>query len=115
MMPAVPLPEDSGIKKSVEVKLKPGWVLNERRDTITSDKGEKFSLKSKLPEKCRVVHKIPELAKADPKKLSKEEHELRRYLQVIVSDEGSPEECLKSIEDWPGVEKVYHTPDVSLP
>jgi len=115
MIPAVPVPEGAGIKKPIEVKLKPKWLLDERQNALVSESGGKFPLAGELPKKSRVVNKIPSLAEADPKTLSRDELELRRYLQVILPDEVSPADHLQAVQKWPGVEKAYLAPDVSLP
>jgi hypothetical protein len=115
MFPAVQVPESAGIKKPVEVKLKPKWSFDGRRRVFTREDGTEFSPKDVLPKKSRIVYKVPSLAQADSKSLSKDERELRRYLQIILPDEVPPANYLETIRAWPCVEDAHLAPDVSLP
>lgn len=115
MFPAVQVPEGAGIKKPVEVKLKPKWSFDGRRRVFTREDGNEFAPKDALPKKSRILYKVPSLAQADPESLSKDERELRLYLQIILPDEVLPADYLQAIRAWPCVEETHLAPDVSLP
>jgi hypothetical protein len=115
MMPAVPVPRGAGIKRPVEVKLKPRYRYDASKRVFESDSGKRFKPSGDLPRNTRIVYKVPALAEADAAKLSKHEKELRRYLQVILPDGESPADYVDAIRSWPSVEEAWVAPDVSLP
>jgi hypothetical protein len=80
MIPPVTLPTDSKIRIPVDLKLKPGWKLDQRRRVFVSDSGEKFKPRGDLPKNSRLVYTVPTLARTDPSKLSKPEQELQHYV-----------------------------------
>src|SRR4249919_391545 len=97
MMPAVPLPQNAGIKFPVEVKLKPKYRYDPRRRVFESESGKRFNPSGDLPRNTKIVYKVPALAEADPARLSKPEKDLRRYMQVILPDGESPADYIKTI------------------
>src|SRR4029453_8020766 len=101
MMPAVPLPRGAGIKRPVEVKLKPKYRYDASRRVFESDSGERFKPSGDLPRNTRIVHKVPALAAADAAKLSKHEKDLRRYMQVILPEGESATDYVEAIRKWP--------------
>jgi hypothetical protein len=114
MIPAVPLPAKSRIRIPVEVKLKPGWRFDSRGRAFESASGERF-VPRELPQKTRIVHKTPALARADASKLSGPERELTRYLQIILPEGESPERYVEAIRSWAPVEEAHVAPLPSLP
>ena len=103
MMPAVPLPQNAGIKFPVEVKLKPKYRYDPRRCVFESESGKRFNPSGDLPRNNKIVYKVPALAEADPARLSTPEKDLRRYMQVILPDGESPADYIKTILAWPSV------------
>lgn len=115
MMPAVTVPEDSGIKRPIDLTLKPGWRYDASRRAFQSDSGEKFTPRGELPKNTRIAYKVPAVARADEKRLSEPERDLRRYMQVILPEGESPLDYLDVVRDWPCVEEAHAAPEVSLP
>lgn len=118
MIPAVRIPVDAKIRTPVEIKLKPGWEFDAERRVFVSDRGEEFETHGELPKKSKIVHKTPALAAAARKakaKLSDDEKNLLRHLQVILPVDEPPAKYLKTIRDWPGVADASLPPDPSLP
>ena len=115
MIPAVPLPPNSGIRIPVDLKMKPGWRFDTSRLTFESETGEEFAPHGDLPKHSRIVYKVPNLANADEAKLSNAERDLRRYLQVILPPGQSPAEYLDVVRAWPCVAEAHSAPNISLP
>ena len=115
MIPAVPLPQGSGFKVPVELKLKPDWRYDSKKHAFVSESGERFKPTGDLPKRTRLVYKIPELAVANPEELSKYEKELRLYMQVILPEGESPAKYVEAIRAWPSVEDANTGPEISLP
>jgi hypothetical protein len=112
MIPEVPSPKGSKIRIPIDVKLKTGWRYDARRGAFVS---ASQVFKPELPAKSRIVYKVPQLAKADPAKLSKAERDLQRYMQVILPPRKRPEDYLESVREWPSVAEAHVAPRVSLP
>lgn len=118
MIPAVRIPAGAKIRVPVEIKLKPGWEFDAGRRVFVSDRGEEFEARGELPRKSKIVHKTPALATAAQKakaKLSDDEKNLLRHLQVILPEDEPPAKYLKTIRDWPAVADASLPPDPSLP
>lgn len=113
MYPAVPPPRGL-VGRSVDFKLKPGWRYDEAKGIFTNRRGAQFA-PPPLPKKTRIVYKVPSLARSSPDRLSKAEQDLQRYMQVILSPSYTPENCVKTIQSWPCIEKAHPAPEVSLP
>ena len=114
-IPAVPVPKDGSIRTPIDFTLKRDWRFDPKRRIFESDTAEKFSAGSDLPEGSKIVYKLPDLARADPSKLSKPERDLRRYMQVILPPGESPEKYVRVVRRWTPVEEAHVAPDVSLP
>lgn len=114
-IPAVPLPKDGSIRTPIDFTLKRDWRFDSKRRVFESDTGEKFSVRSELPEGSKIVYKLPDLARADPSTLSEPERDLRRYMQVILPPGESPDKYLKVVRRWTPVEEAHVAPEVSLP
>jgi hypothetical protein len=115
MIPPVTLPSDSKIRIPVDLKLKPGWSLDQSRRVFESHSGEKFTPRGDLPKKSKIVYKVPTLAGADPSKLSKGERDLQRYVQVILPPGESPADYVDLVRKWPCVAEAHIAPEISLP
>jgi hypothetical protein len=115
MIPPVTLPSDSKIRTPVDLKLKPGWKLDQSRRVFESDSGEKFTPRGDLPKNSKIVYKVQTLAEADPSKLSKPERELQRYVQVVLPPGESPADYVDLVRKWPCVAEAHVAPEVSLP
>lgn len=115
MIPAVPVPEGSGVRTPVELKLKTGWRFDTGRRTFESDSGERFSPRADLPKNSRIVYKVPHLAEADRASLSKHEQDLQLYMQVILPAGESPADYVEAVRDWACVAEAHVAPEVSLP
>jgi hypothetical protein len=114
-MPAVTVPKSAGIRIPVELKLKPRYRYDASRRVFESESGEQFSPSADLPKNTRIVFKVPALAEADPKKLSKSERELSRFMQVILPAGESAADYVEAIRAWPSVEDAWVGPEASLP
>jgi hypothetical protein len=114
MIPAVPVPPNSKIKIPVDVKLKRQWRFEPERRLFESASGEKFA-PAGLPKHTRIVHKVPSLARRPSSKLSRQERELSRYVQVILPAGESPADYVNAVRRWPSVEEAHVAPVVSLP
>lgn len=115
MMPAVTVPEDSGIKRPIDLKLKSGWRFDPSRRAFESDSGEKFTPRGELPKHTRIVYKVPALARADERGLSEPERDLRRYMQLILPEGESASDYVEAVRAWPCAAEAYAAPEVSLP
>ena len=114
-MPAVPVPQNAGIRTPVELKLRRKYRYDASRRMFESNSGELFKPFGDLPRNSKIVYKVPALAEADPAKLSKPEQDLRRYMQVILPEGEQPADYIKVIRAWPSVEDAWVGPEVSLP
>ncbi len=115
MIPAVPLPANSHIRRPVDLKLKPGWRFDPDRRVFVSESGERVTPSADLPKRSRVVPTVPSLASADEATLSSAERDLRRYIQVILPPGEPPHRYVEAIRAWPCVEQANVAPEVSLP
>jgi hypothetical protein len=114
MIPAVPLPKKSKIKIPLELKLKSGWRYEPSKRRFRSDSGAECPARG-LPKNSKIIHKVPRLAQADQRTLSKPERHLSRAVQVILPAGESAAEYLKIIRTWPCIEDAYVGPEISLP
>jgi hypothetical protein len=115
MIPAVPLPANSHIRRPVELKLKPGWHFDTDRRAFVSEAGERVTPAADLPKRSRIVPTVPSLGSADEATLSPAERDLRRYVQVILPPGEPPERYVDAIRAWPCVEQANAGPEISLP
>lgn len=115
MIPAVPVPANSPIRRPVDLKLSPGWRFDPSRRVFVSDEGKRVIPRNDLPKRSRIVHKIPSLATADPGSLLPAERDLQRYLQVILPAGEPSEAYVEVVRAWPCVERAGLAPEVSLP
>lgn len=114
MLPAVHPPAGLAARRPLELKLKAGWRYDAGRRLFVGGAGRTCE-PSGLPEGSRIVYKVPRLASADPKRLSKPERDLQRHLQVLLPEKRSASDYLAAVRGWPCVERVEVGPEVSLP
>jgi hypothetical protein len=112
MYPAVP-PPPGAIRRVVEIKLKPGWRYDAVARAFVESGG--VCKPAGLPRGTRVVAKIPSLAFAKTRTLSRPERDLQRYAQVLLPANCSPADSLEAIRAWPCVEAATVAPEISLP
>ena len=104
------------LRPSLDVKLLADWRYVERQKAFTSFSGSSFSPERELPKGTIVRPMVPELAKADPAKLSADEADLARFVQIIFPKGTSTGRYLAEIRKWPCVEEdPKQTPEASLP
>ena len=118
MIPAVRIPADAKIRIPIELKLRPGWEFDAAERVFVSDRGERFEPGAELPKSSKIVHKTPALAhsaRATKAKLSDDERNLLRHLQVVLPGNEPPAKYLKMIGQWPGVAEASISPAPSLP
>ncbi len=113
MYPAVKPPKGL-IARPIDFKLKPGWRYDEAGRIFLGARGDRFA-PPPFPMKTRIVYKVPILARAGRKGLSKAERDLQRYMQVVLPASHAPEDLVTVIESWPCVEEAHPAPEVSLP
>jgi hypothetical protein len=115
MIPAVPLPANSRIRRTVDFKLKLAWRFNPDRRVFVSEAGERVTPAADLPKRSRILAKVPNLAFADQASLSPAERDLSRYFQVILPPGEPPDRYVDAVRAWPAVEHADISPEVSLP
>ena len=115
MFPAIPAPENAGIVRPVELKLKANWRYDSRRRGFVSKSGKIFKPLQALPRKTRIVHKVPSLALVPQSELSGPERDLQRYVQAILPPGESAEKYINAMRQWPCVADAETGPEVSLP
>ena len=113
MYPAVPPPK-SLRARHVDFRLKPGWRYDEVKRVFASDDGLRFA-PPPLPKRSRIVYKVPVLAKASARGLSKHELELALYMQLLLPPAAVPDRYVQMVLTWPCVDYAQMTPEVSLP
>ena len=113
MEPAVPPPKGL-VGQSIDFKLKPGWRYDEAQRVFVDRGGARFA-PPPLPEKSRILYKVPTLARSAARKLSRAEQDLQRYMHVLLPPAESPQRHVASIRTWPCVEEAHVAPEVSLP
>ena len=114
-VPAVPLPSDGRFPTPIDFTLKSGWAFDTKRRLFIAERGETFSPFSDLPKGTRIVYKVPQLARADRKKLSAAERDLTRYMQVILPAGAKASKYRAAVQSWPSVDAAQEGPVVSLP
>lgn len=97
------------------VRIRDGWRFDEEKSEFVSGQGQRVETKADLPPRSRVEYRIPQLAKAARKSLSKDEADMLRYFNVILPSGSDPLDYQKIVEQWPCVEDVQLPPESSLP
>jgi hypothetical protein len=105
-----------GLQSHLRVKLKKEWRYDPGKGAFHDLSGKrKGYVAPRMPADSRVVPMVPALAEADPRKLSKEELNLARFIYIMLPEAIKPEKILKEVLDWPFVESAEPPRSVSLP
>ncbi len=109
-----PLPPEA-VLPSLDVRLKEGWRYEPRRRAFVSASGERFAVPPHLPEKTRIVPKVPALAAAEADRLSADEKLLARYVHIIFPRGADATKYLQEVRKWGPVEEARQPPAIGLP
>jgi len=106
----------SGAPRHLVVKLRRGWRVSSRRGIFVGpDSPGEFDPAGQLPEGTRLEPMVPALAESDPSKLSEDEENLARYVNVVPPPGVAAEELVEKTRTWPCVREARLAPEVSLP
>ena len=103
------------IRPHLVVKLKRGWRYLESKHLFVSSEKKKFLPHADLPPGTHIVYVVPHLARSHLRRLSKDEQELARYVNVILPKGTSSIDYLNVLKKWMCVDKVQIPPEISLP
>jgi hypothetical protein len=103
------------VKPHLVVKLKVGYTLDRKGKRFVSSEGYRFSPGAALPKGSAVVPMAPALARVPPDKLSQDEANLARYVQIVLPKGQNPAKYVALVRGWQCVEEVSLPPQVSLP
>ncbi len=104
-----------GMPPHLVVKTGKNWRYDEGRNRFVRADAEEFDPYPGLPAGSRIVPMVPDLARADPRRLSADERNLARYLHLILPAGAAAGELLEAVGAWPSVEEARLPPEVSLP
>jgi hypothetical protein len=105
-----------GLQPHLRVKLKKEWRFDPDKGAFHDLSGRrKGYVTPRLPADSRVVSMVPPLAEADPRKLSKDELNLARFVYIMLPEGAKTERILKEVRDWHFVESADPPRSVSLP
>lgn len=104
-----------GIRPHLVVKLKRGWRYDSSRRAFVRVSGDGRTSPEGLPRRTRIVHMVPDLARADPSSLSQDQCELAHYVQVIPPKHIDASKYLPVVRRWACVEEAWLSPEISLP
>ena len=105
-----------GLQPHLRVKLKKEWRFDPDKGAFHDLSGKrKGYVTPRLPPDSRVVTMVPALAEADPRKLSKEELKLARFIYIMLPEAAKSEKILKEVREWPFVESAEPPRFISLP
>ena len=102
-------------KPHLIVRIRDGWRFDETTSQFVGGQELRVETKADLPPRSRVEYRVPKLAKANIRSLSKDELDLLRYFNVILPAGSDPSDYLKIVGKWSCVEDVQLPPEVSLP
>ena len=94
------------------LKVGDGWQWDESAVAFVSEDEESVSLKKKLPKKATIVPRVPS-AKRTAR--SKDERDLSRYYNVLLTKKDDMKKLAKALEKLNCTEKVEFPVDPSLP
>jgi hypothetical protein len=97
------------------VRLKARWRYDSRHRRFVSATGNEFSLRGQLPKRTRITPTAPDLARRAPERLSPEERDLARYVQLVPPKPSNAKDLLAQVRRWPCVESAQLSPTISLP
>ena len=106
-----------GVQLHLQAKLKREWRYNPGKGAFydLSGKHKGHIAPRRLPSGSQVAPMVPALAEADPRKLSRDELKLARFVLIMLPKGANPEKILKEMLDWHFVESAELPPSVSLP
>jgi hypothetical protein len=105
-----------GLQPHLRVQLKKEWRFDPDKGAFHDLSGKrKGYVTPRLPPDSRVVTMVPALAEADPRKLSKEELKLARFIYIMLPEAAKSEKILKEVREWPFVESAEPPRFISLP
>jgi len=105
-----------GVSRHLDLRLKPGWHLDQQKNVLVSSDGERVSLRGILAPAARVIPMVPSLSKKTKRrKLSDDEHRLAQYLQVILPPDADPADIASSLRQLKAFESVAVPPQIGLP
>ena len=105
-----------GLQPHLRVQLKKEWRFDPDKGAFHDLSGKrKGYVTPRLPPDSRVVPMVPALAEADPRKLSKEELKLARFIYIMLPEAAKSEKILKEVREWPFVESAEPPRFISLP
>jgi hypothetical protein len=105
-----------GLQPHVVVKLKKEWRYKQDKGAFVDLSGKrKRSVAPRLPAGSRLVPMAPALAKADLRKLSKDELSLARFIYIVLPEGAKPKSVLKEVLGWHFVESAELPRFISLP
>lgn len=103
------------LRPFLDVKLVANWRYADARGIFVFSTGEEFSPTRDLPKGAQVRYMVPNLAKAERTTLSADEADLAQYVQIIFPKGTVVDPYLDIIRNWPCVELVQTSPNISLP
>ena len=105
-----------GMQPHLRVKLKREWRYSPGKGAFHDLSGKhKGYVAPRLPAGSQVVPMVPALAEADPRRLSKDELNLARFVYIMLPKGTKPERLLKDVLGWHFVESAELPRSVSLP
>ena len=108
--------ETSKAHRHLVIKLARGWRYLPRKKLLEGpEPANPVDPLESLPKGCHIEPMVPDLAEADPKKLSSSERNLARYLHLFFPARWKPESYVEQVCEWPAVEEARVPPEVSLP
>lgn len=107
--------EPSGLSPQLDMKMRAGWRYDAASGVFEGPGGATFSPQDSLPPRSRILHMVPALQTADLRRLTKDERNLARYLQIVFPKRMAPEAYIVVVEQWPCTESVASAPKVGLP
>jgi hypothetical protein len=104
------------MRPHVVAKLKPTWRFDDKAHVFRDlESGRTSDALRRLPAGSSVVATAPTLAGADPQKLSADERNLARYVQILLPEGARAADALKEVQGWDFVESAELPPSVVLP
>jgi hypothetical protein len=104
-----------GVKPHLRLKLRPGWSYDKAHNVFLAADGRRMPVGPDLPGGCRIEYTIPELEGADERKLTPDERNLVRHMQLVFSRGTDASRYLKAVAKWECVEDVSLPPEIGLP
>jgi len=105
-----------GLQPHLIVKLKKEWRYKQAKGVFLDlgDKGKNY-IAPRLPAGSRVFPMVPAVAETEPRKLSKDELRLARFVYIVLPEGVKPKSFLKEVLGWHFVESAELPRSISLP